>query len=88
MKFIRANLNNSGTIIIRDKSEVELTLTEVYDDLRNNPQLSVCYLTLPSNFPGRGSPIKPEVAENEYLTNPAKYGLAIYRSWNNNIVYE
>lgn len=88
MKFIRANLNNSGTIIIRNKSEVELTLTEVYDDLRNNPQLSICYLTLPSNFPGRGSPINPEVSEDEYLTNPAKYGLAIYRSWSNTIVYE
>lgn len=88
MKFIRANLNNSGTIIIRDKSEKELTLTEVYDDLRTNPQLSICYLTLPSNFPDRGSPIKPEVSEKEYLTNPAKYGLAIYRSWTNMIVYE
>ena len=88
MKFIKGCFDDKSNIIITNETETELTLTEVYDDLRNSPQLSACYLTLPSNFPGRGSPIKPEVSEEEYLTDPAKYGLAIYRSWTNTIVYE
>lgn len=88
MKFIKGYFDNKSNIIINDKTEVELTLTEVYDDLRNNPKLSICYLTLPSNFPNKGNPIKPKVIENEYLMNPAKYGIAIYRSWNNKIVFE
>lgn len=88
MKFIKACFDDKSNIIITDKTEVELTLTEVYDDLRNNPQSSICYLTLPSNFPDKGIPINPKVAKNEYLANPAKYGIAIYRSWNNKIVYE
>lgn len=88
MKFIKGYFDDKSNIIISDKTEMELTLTEVYDNLRNNPQLSICYLTLPSNFPGKGNPINPKVSENEYLKNPAKYGIAIYRSWNNKIVYE
>lgn len=88
MKFIKGYFDNKSNIIINDKTEVELTLTEVYNNLRNNPQLSICYLTLPSNVPNKGIPINPKITENEYFTNPAKYGIAIYRSWNNKIVYE
>lgn len=88
MKFITGEFNASGTIVVNDMTEVDRTLAEVYEELRMHGRLSVCYLTLPSNLPGRGNLVDPKVDESTYLSNPAKYGLAVYKNWNGKLEIE
>ena len=87
MKFIKGCFDNEGNIVVNDNTEVELTMTEVYDDLINNLEFSVCYLTYPSNFSDEECIINSDVTKDEYLMNPVKYGLKFYKTSNKTLVF-
>ena len=90
MKFIPGHFDIVGNIICDASDEFESEINKIEEMLRadNVKKCHECYLCLPSDYPNYGMPINPNVSREEYLKNPAKYGIAIYKGRFGNIQYE
>ena len=40
-----------------------------------------CALFLPSDLPGYGAPIRPDISRKEFEAEPAVYGVCFYKAW-------
>lgn len=87
MKFIKGYFKGMK-LIVDDDTEIEMDVDEVIEKIRASSEISDCYLFLPSDKPNVGRPIEPSVSREEYLKNPAVYGVAIYKGWRGNVTFE
>lgn len=57
----------------------EGTLKEAMMHVKNNP--GSCALFLPSDLPGYGNPLYPDISREIFETEPAIYGVCYYKAW-------
>ena len=88
MKVIKGYWNRENdTMVINDNVELEKEIAIYIEEVRSNP--NIVYLFYPKDVPNAGSPVNEHISREEYLNNPAHYGVACYyQEWSGKVMFE
>lgn len=64
-----------------------MTLDEIVNYIKNSDDKNKVILVYPKDVPSRGIPIDPDVSREMFDSKPNVYGVAIYKNWNNMVIF-